>query len=57
MFRMKKKRSYRVFEGLRVATLVSYMGASLMPIPLQYSRRSICKYPDRQSPLFGHSPC
>ena len=31
MFRMKK-RSYRVFEGLRVATLVSYIGASLMPI-------------------------
>jgi uncharacterized membrane protein YoaK (UPF0700 family) len=25
MFRMKK-RSYRVFEGLRVATLVSYIG-------------------------------
>ena len=31
MFRMKK-RSYRVFEGLRVATLVSYIGVSLMPI-------------------------
>lgn len=25
MFKMKK-RSYRVFEGLRVATLVSYIG-------------------------------
>ena len=31
MFKMKK-RSYRVFEGLRVATLVSYIGALLMPI-------------------------
>lgn len=35
-----EKRSYRVFEGLRVATLVSYIGALLMPI-LTIPRRTI----------------
>ena len=46
MFKMKK-RSYRVFEGLRVATLVSYIGGFINAYT--YNTQ------DRESPLFGYS--
>lgn len=56
MFKMKK-RSYRVFEGLRVATLVSYIGGFIDAYTYNTQDRTIRKYSDRESSLFSHSPC